>query len=207
MIGQTDDIIIMLSVALTVISGVYSIFKTEIRFLKRKSDLEKIRLSSLIKLPDYITLLNVAAGLFSIVFTIEGIYDIAMGMLLVAVVADYFDGKVARALKREGDFGKELDSLADTISFGVAPAIFAYTVVPTNTLATLAFMVFLFCGVIRLARFNVTEFAGSYEGMPITTNGILIPIIYFTGVPFDYYPYIYLILGILMVSSFKLKKL
>ena len=55
-----------------------------------------------------------------------------MVVLLFAVVFDYADGKVARLMKREGDFGKQLDSLADTISFGVAPAIFGFSLIQTN---------------------------------------------------------------------------
>jgi CDP-diacylglycerol--serine O-phosphatidyltransferase len=206
-VGTTDVIILEIAVVLTAISGIYSIFKSGIKFEKKKTDLEHIKLSSMIKLPDYITLMNVAAGLFSVIFTINGQYSMAMIMLLVAVVADYFDGKVARAIKREGDFGKELDSLADTVSFGVAPTIFAFTIVPSTPLSTIAFTIFLFCGILRLARFNVTEFSGTYEGMPITTNGLLIPVIHFAGVPLMYYPYIYLVLGILMVSSISLKKI
>ena len=101
---------------------------------------------------------------------------------------------------------KELDSLADTISFGVAPAIFGFTLIQTP-LAIVSFTIFLFCGVLRLARYNIMDMKDSYAGMPITLNGIIIPLIFITNVPFDYYPYIYILLGILMISSLKFKKI
>jgi len=81
------------------------------------------------------------------------------------------------------------------------------------TFGIIAFTVFLFCGVLRLARYNITDMKGVYRGMPITLNGIIIPAIYFIGSIFyplayaKFFPYIYLLLGILMVSSLKVKKL
>ena len=59
----------------------------------------------------------------------------------------------------------------------------------------------------RLARYNIMDLKGSFQGMPITLNGIIIPLTYFLKVPIKFYPYIYLMLGILMVSSFRVKKL
>ena len=60
---------------------------------------------------------------------------------------------------------------------------------------------------LRLARYNIMEFKGAYYGMPITLNGIIIPALFFAGLPIKFYPYVYLVLGILMVSSLKIKKL
>ena len=126
--------------------------------------------------------------------------------LFLAVLADYTDGKIAKKLKQQNIFGKELDSLADTISFGVAPAIFGFSLIQTP-LAIVAFTIFLFCGILRLARYNIMDVKDGYAGMPITLNGIIIPIVYLAKVPFEYYPYIYILLGILMVSSLKIRKL
>ena len=204
-----DPILLWISIILTVISGLVSLVnvlrRSEIMFL-RKSELDEFNLLRLIKIPDLLTLLNVVFGLLCILFSINGKYPAAMSMLLIAAVFDYLDGKAARFIKRRGDFGKELDSLADTISFGIAPAIFGYLVIQTK-LAILSFIIFLFCGILRLARYNIMEMKDSYRGMPITMNGIIIPIIYFMGLPFQYYPYIYLLLGFLMVSSIKFKKI
>jgi len=96
--------------------------------------------------------------------------------------------------------------LADTISFGVAPAVFGFSLMQTP-LAIVAFTIFIFCGILRLAKYNIIDLKKEYEGMPITLNGLLIPLIYFLRVPFDFYPYIYLILGVLMISSLRIKKL
>jgi len=205
-LSLNDNVIIWISAGLTVITGLMPMFKIE-AFSSRKAELPKLKLAKLIKIPDYITFVNVIGGLFCILLSINKQYTLAVIMLIISVIADYFDGKVARALNKESEFGKELDSLADTISFGVAPAVFAFSLVPNTTLALIAFTVFILCGVIRLARYNTTTFSGNYEGMPITMNGIIIPAIYFFGVPFEYYSYIYLVLGLLMVSSISIKKL
>jgi len=127
-------------------------------------------------------------------------------LLFLAVVADFVDGKVAVKLKQQNTFGRELDSLADTISFGVAPAIFGFTLIQTP-LAFAAIAIFLFCGVLRLARYNIMHVKESFEGMPITLNGIIVPTVYLFHVPVNFYPYIYIILGVLMVSSFSFKKI
>ena len=75
-------------------------------------------------------------------------------LLVLAVVADFFDGKVARLLKQQNSFGKELDSLADTISFGVAPTIIGFSLIQTH-IAIVAITIFLFCGMVSLSLFGV----------------------------------------------------
>jgi CDP-diacylglycerol--serine O-phosphatidyltransferase len=122
------------------------------------------------------------------------------------VIADYADGKLAKKLKQQNTFGKELDSLADTISFGVAPAIFGFSLIQTP-LAIASFTIFLFCGILRLARYNIMDTPDSYEGMPITLNGIIIPALFLFKMPVDFYPYIYILLGILMVSNIRFRKI
>ena len=148
---------------------------------------------------------NVLLGLLSITFAILGRTRIAASILVVAVITDYFDGKIARMTKTSSEFGKQLDSLADTVSFGVAPTVIAFTL-NQSRLAIIAFSIFLICGVLRLAKYNIMESQGYYIGMPITLNGIIIPVLYFVGLPALYLPYIYLILGILMVAPVQLKK-
>ena len=163
-------------------------------------------ISNLLKFSDIFTLANVIFGLTAIFFAINHNYDYMIISLFLAVLADYTDGKLAKKLKQQNIFGKELDSLADTISFGVAPAIFGFSLIQTP-LAMVSFTIFLFCGVLRLARYNIIDLQDSYAGMPITLNGIIIPIIYLAKLPFDYYQYVYILLGILMVSSLRIRKL
>ncbi|MBR9677070.1 CDP-diacylglycerol--serine O-phosphatidyltransferase [Candidatus Woesearchaeota archaeon] len=159
-----------------------------------------------VKLPDYFTLLNALLGLFSIFFVLRSDYSTAAILLIIAVLADVLDGKIARAINREGDFGKELDSLADIISFGVAPIIFAYTL-NNSLIGLIAYSLYLIAGLIRLARFNTTTNTGAFEGVPITTNGVLLPLIYFIGLSTTYYPAYFIVMAFLMVSSIKVKKI
>jgi len=204
--GNLDWVLIWIAIVMTLASGIESLFKSEFRLVRRKSDLDEFKMLRLIKFADVFTLTNVIFGIISILFAIKGWYTTASIMLLLAAVSDYFDGKVAKTMGQQNDFGKELDSLADTVSFGVAPAIFGFSLIQTP-LAIISFTVFLFCGILRLARYNIMELKGAFQGMPITLNGILIPLAYFLDTPIKFYPYIYLVLGILMVSSFRIKKL
>jgi len=206
MLGSIDWILIWIAVVLTAVSAIELLFKSEFRLTKRSDISEFFRLSSLIKVADIFTLANVIFGLIAIFFIIQGNYNFAIVSLFLAVIADYSDGKIAKKLNQQNTFGRELDSLADTISFGVAPAIFGFSLIQTP-IAMAAFAIFLFCGVLRLARYNIMHIKEGFEGMPITLNGIIIPIIYLSGVPFDFYPYIFVGLGVLMVSSFRFKKL
>ena len=202
--GNVDIILLYSAVVLTILSALFAAMKSNYR-LARRTDIDEFKFKNLIKLADIVTLLNVVSGLASAYFAINNKFGPAAAMLIVAVAFDTLDGKVARLTHRTGDFGKELDSLADTVSFGVAPAIFGYSLIQTN-IAAIAFAVFLFAGILRLARYNIMNLSGEYAGMPITLNGLLIPLIYFIKVPVNYYPYLYIFLAILMVSSIRVKK-
>lgn len=212
---QVDWYLMSAALLLTVASGFYALHKSEFRFARRKTDLDEFRIFKLLKFADLFTLLNVALGLVSIVFSINSNFSYAAIVLLIAVVFDYLDGKIATSMQQQNTFGKELDSLADTVSFGVAPAIFGFSLMQyaSNvkqfqiTFGMIAFTIFLFCGILRLARYNIMDLKGSFAGMPITLNGIIIPAAYFLNTPIRFYPYIYLALGILMVSSFRIRKL
>lgn len=204
--GNLDWVLIWIAIVITMASGIESLFKSEFRLVRRKTDLDDFRITRLIKFADVFTLTNVIFGIISILFAVKGWFNTASIMLVLAVFSDYLDGKVAKIMQQQNEFGKELDSLADTISFGVAPAIFGFALIQTP-LAIISFTIFLFCGILRLARYNIMNLKGTFQGMPITLNGIIIPLIYFLDTPIKFYPYIYLILGILMVSSLRIKKL
>lgn len=206
MIGNIDWVVIWIAVAITIASGIESLFKSEFRLIRRKTDLDDFKMLRLIKFADVFTLTNVVFGIISILFAIKGLYNTAALMLLLAVVSDYFDGKIAKIMGQQNAFGRELDSLADTVSFGVAPAIFGFVLIQTP-LAIISFTIFLFCGILRLARYNIMDLKGAFQGMPITLNGIIIPAAYFLHTPIKFYPYIYLVLGILMVSSLRVKRM
>lgn len=204
-LGEIDWVLMWAAVSLTTISAIELFFKSEFR-LTRRTDINEFRILKLIKFADIFTLANVIFGLTAIFFAINKNYSYMIAALFLAVIADFIDGKLARKLKQQNTFGKELDSLADTISFGVAPAIFGFSLIQTP-LAIISFTIFLFCGILRLAKYNIMDIRDGYEGMPITLNGIIIPTIFLFNVPVDFYPYIYIILGILMISNIRFRKI
>jgi len=205
LLTKVDWILMGIALLFTVVSFIEILFVSEFKITRKPDISELFKIQHLIKLADLFTLANVMGGVIAIMFAIQERYAIAMVALIGAVIADFFDGKVARTLNQQNSFGKELDSLADTISFGVAPTIIGFTLIETP-FAIFCFTIFLFCGILRLARFNVMQRNERFEGMPITVNGVLIPVIYLMGVPASFYPYIYIALGILMVSSISFKK-
>ena len=122
--------------------------------------------------PNLFTLGNLFAGFFSIINSLNGDYLFASYMILVATIFDLVDGRIARMVKGVTVFGKELDSLSDLVSFGVAPAILAYLSV-LHTFGRIGWLVaFLFVatGALRLARFNATssiQDPSYFMGLPV----------------------------------------
>ena len=159
-----------------------------------------------------ITLLNLIFGSLSIMATINANYKLAAVFILAAVIMDFMDGRVARKLDTISDFGKELDSLCDLVSFGVAPAIllFAQLIGGINSaLSLLAVLLFIACGAWRLARFNILNISEHFVGIPITMAGALLAVVSLLG---DYISMfliliIMTVLSVLMVSNLRIKKI
>ncbi|BBU61692.1 CDP-diacylglycerol--serine O-phosphatidyltransferase [Methylosinus sp. C49] len=109
-------------------------------------------------LPNLVTLLALSMGLTAIRYATEGKFDTAVTAVIAAAVLDGLDGRIARALKGTSRFGAELDSLADFVDFGVAPALLLYlwSLHEIKGLGWFAALVFAIAGALRLARFNVT---------------------------------------------------
>ena len=109
-------------------------------------------------IPNIFTLVGLCAGLTAIRMGIEHRWDLAVAALVFAAVLDGIDGRVARLLKASSRFGAELDSLADFVNFGVAPAIimFNWALEDLHSLGWIAVLVFAVCSALRLARFNVS---------------------------------------------------
>ena len=130
------------------------------------------------KLPDYITCLNLISGLLAIYAAIHHHYWEAAVLLLAGVFFDAIDGFVARRMHIESKFGAELDSLADLVTFGVAPMVLVTAYYNTPWLSLLAILIPV-CGALRLARHNINRHLtkGYLIGLPITVSGIAIPII------------------------------
>jgi CDP-diacylglycerol--serine O-phosphatidyltransferase len=164
-------------------------------------------ISSFLSIQDIFSLLNAAGGLLCVFFSIRGNFFIAVLFLPLCVVCDYLDGKIGRWIGTPHEFGKELDSLSDVIGFGIAPAVFAYTYAAQDVWLTLVLVIFVLCGILRLARFNVINLKGVYIGTPITLNGLIVPLIYFAMLPTRYYAMIFLLSAAFMISPLRIKKL
>jgi CDP-diacylglycerol---serine O-phosphatidyltransferase len=125
-------------------------------------------------LPSCFTVGNLFLGVISIILAIQHSWQYAAIMVIVGMLLDGLDGRVARMLNTQSEFGKELDSLSDVISFGVAPAIIMYgtTLSEMGPLGWLVTAIFPICGALRLARFNVHPGEpGYFIGLPITAAG------------------------------------
>lgn len=163
-------------------------------------------------IPSLFTLTNLLFGFLALVLTMEGKYKLAAGLIILSALMDSMDGKVARKLSVSSDFGKELDSLSDLVSFGVAPAILTYSALLQDKLGYWGLVlaaIFALCGAIRLARFNVLHISEYFVGVPITfAGGFMALILLFKGmVPWYIYAICLTILALLMVSTFKVPKL
>jgi CDP-diacylglycerol--serine O-phosphatidyltransferase len=129
----------------------------------------------LIKLPDLVTLLNALLGFTAVLMVVQSPSNVyhASILIILAVIADGLDGAIARSMEY-GVLGENLDSLADVISFGLAPAVIAYAILAPqyHYLVCVVSGAFLACGILRLARFNAISAKDGFVGLPITTSGL-----------------------------------
>lgn len=127
-------------------------------------------------LANSITALSLICGFASIIFSVEGHFTFASWAIILSVIFDGLDGQIARKNPLASGFGKELDSLADVVCFGIAPSILGYIFVYRTFYfwATLALFIYLFCSVMRLAKYNITpkeKLADYFYGLPTTVSG------------------------------------
>ena len=110
-------------------------------------------------LPNMLTLIGVCIGLTSIRFALDGKFEFAIIAIIFAALFDWLDGRIARLIKGTSEVGKELDSLADVISFGVAPAFIMYfwKLNELGRFGWLLCLIYVSCVALRLARFNVNS--------------------------------------------------
>lgn len=154
-------------------------------------------------IPNTITCLNVVCGCMAVLFAFSGFLVGSFMMILLAAVFDFFDGFAARLLKAYSPLGKELDSLADMVSFGLAPAAIAYTMGAEYV----AFIIAVFSA-LRLAKFNIDERQTSeFIGLPTPANALFfgaLGYIYFNRSPWFIYEIIenkYILIGLVVVFS------
>ncbi|MGE0788479.1 MAG: phosphatidylcholine/phosphatidylserine synthase [Sandaracinaceae bacterium] len=190
-------------------------------------------------LADFITLANGASGTGSILLCLAYVEShdpraiwAAFALLPLALACDALDGMVARWRRRSSPYGADLDSLADVVSFGVAPAVLGYTLGLRGGWDALIFLYFVACGISRLARFNATAASladesgkvSHYEGTPIPTSlalALVLAILHWQSLtgdtmalgrfdlgPWELHPItlLYAVSGSLMISTFKIPK-
>lgn len=164
-------------------------------------------------IPNILTFGNLIFGLLSLLTTIQANYRLSVIFILLAGLMDRYDGQVARLLQVSSDFGKELDSLADLVSFGVAPSLLIFNLfnlISLGYLGYICFLVFPVAGAFRLARYNSSKFDNVYTGIPITLAGMLVALYALLTLNSPHnYPItisIIFILSYLMVSKFQIKK-
>ncbi|EMF45348.1 CDP-diacylglycerol--serine O-phosphatidyltransferase [Planococcus halocryophilus Or1] len=157
-----------------------------------------------------ITVGNMLFGGASLMATLNGSYSYSVLFIFIAAFLDRFDGMVARKFNQESDLGKQLDSMSDILSFGVAPAILIYQLVLSEFgFVGMVFTVFyISAGAFRLARFNISESTGYFTGLPITAAGTVVTLSYFGISLFSpvVYMFLFILCALLMVSTFTLKK-
>lgn len=154
--------------------------------------------------PNLFTIGNLLCGVLSITCNMSGLFEVSAVLIFFSAIFDLLDGRVARKLKVNSEFGVQLDSLADIVSFGVAPALLFHAIAAPSILTSLAFILFPTMGALRLARFNVKPTIGYFSGLPIPAAGLPL-----AGMGFFLYSnaWITLILALLMVSPIRVKKL
>jgi len=159
-------------------------------------------------LPSLFTIGNLFLGFWAIIKTLDGRFEEAAPLIGGAIVLDLLDGRIARLTGTTSEFGAQLDSLSDSISFGVAPSLLAFrwALVTVPRVGWLAAFLFLVCGVLRLARFNVQRHVvdGRYfVGLPIpAAAGQVAAVVYFFPEPVDGRPTALLVLGLVVSLAF-----
>ena len=170
-------------------------------------------------LPNMLTLIGVCIGLTSIRFALDGRFELAIIAIMFAALIDGLDGRIARLIKGTSKVGKELDSLTDMISFGVAPAfiMFFWKLNTLGRFGWLLCLIYVICVALRLARFNVNSGQepswkdNFFEGVPSPAGGILVLtplIISLSG--FDFFelnyniivPTFFILTSLLLISKF-----
>ena len=173
-----------------------------------------------------LTYMSLCSAVVGITQTFEGRERIAILCLLISGICDLFDGKVARHKKDRTDqeklFGIQIDSLCDLVAFGVLPACIGYKMGFNYGLGLVSAVLIVLCGLIRLGYFNVmeeerqkatAENRKEYQGLPITTSSIILPLLFLAkkNIPDEAYPYVLqgfmLALALLFVLDIKVKKL
>lgn len=167
----------------------------------------------------WLTYLGLISGVTGVVFAANGNPFAAVICLIISGVCDMFDGRIARTRKRneqEKEFGIQIDSLCDLVSFGVLPPMICFSLGLTQWYHMIVYALFVLAAVIRLAYYNVKEHFRSeqeekvYYGLPVTNSSIIFPLIYILSRFFQWGKIVYfvflIVVMLLFVLKFKMKK-
>jgi CDP-diacylglycerol--serine O-phosphatidyltransferase len=167
--------------------------------------------------PNLLTFANLSFGVISILEVIKENYIASALCIVIAAFIDRYDGRIARRLNVSSEIGKQLDSLADLVSFGVAPALLIFQKFDFADFAFLKFtgvaflLLYIISGSYRLGRYNMNHFDGKFYGVPITIAGVVLSV-YSLLTPSNHTSivisvFLLLTLSILMVSKLRLRKI
>lgn len=149
--------------------------------------MSSIKILKLLKLKDYITLIGTVVGIIALICAVQGSREfISLGFFLISISqgTDMIDGYIARKTNTVNEMGKELDSLSDSLTFGIAPAILTFQAFKTETLFDIILVIGSMCfalgAILRLARFNISEIPG-YTGLPTPISALLLITFFYTN--------------------------
>lgn len=175
-----------------------------------------MKFNPLFILPNLFTAGSIFLGVLSVIYASKGKYEIACWLILISMILDGFDGRVARLTNTASKFGVEFDSLADVVAFGVAPAflLYFYVGIDYGRVGMSVPAIFVILGAVRLARFNITSSSepNFFIGLPIPSAAVVLMLWVLVDLEYDFiksYGYEYAILGgsfilsILMVSNIR----
>ncbi len=165
--------------------------------------------------PDLITALNLVAGVAAVFSAIKGETLVAIILVAAGMLFDYFDGKIARAYRLAHDFGRELDSLADIVTFGLAPGVILLALFPGSDLVLTAAAIYAVAAAFRLARFNLLKESGKaekeYAGLPVPAAAFVLLgatfLDYAVKTPLWLYAAVAIAMAALMLSRVRFPKL
>ena len=177
-----------------------------------KAQLQKSMIK-LLSLADCISLINAILGFLSIIMVCIGEIRIAFSLILLAILADGLDGIIARKI-RGSKIGEYVDSIADMISFGIAPSIFIYFIyydivkvdIYENIILTVTIIIFLITVIIRLASFHIIKQRKVFIGMPSPACALVIIILSYFEIPLIYLILILLFVSFAMISNIRFPK-
>ena len=160
-------------------------------------------------IPNFCTAGNLILGVTATAALINRNFQLSVVLIILAAVLDRADGILARRCNATSAFGKEFDSLADLVSFGVAPAALSYSAMlgKWNAAGLVCFALFTLCGAFRLARFNIAGNPSFFQGVPITIAGSVLAVVVILAPSPAVISTSSVILSLAMVSSIRIPKI